>query len=86
MKMGEVKQLTKVLRVERHDGKIRSVEIMAGPFEITFAEVKGRVRKVSISRSDKNVISNASELWVPAHLFRSAFRRACGIFGSNRIA
>jgi len=86
MKMGEVKQLTNVLRVEKHGGKIQSVEIMAGPFEITFAEVNGRVRKISITRSDKNMISSASELWVPPHLFRSAIRRACGIFGSNRIA
>lgn len=84
--MEEIKQLTKVLRVEKYSGKIQSVEIMAGPFEITFAEVNGRVRKIGVTRSDKNMISSVSELWVPLHLFRPAIRCACGIFGSNRIA
>ncbi len=59
--------------VDRANGR---VEIAIGPFKIVFAENDGKVRKISVTRDDKNRIANSGAIWIPRHLFNSAARLA----------
>lgn len=56
-------------------GRVKSVEVMISPFSITFAKIRGIVKKVAISRYDDSVV-----LWAPSYLFDPAHAVACEIF------
>ncbi len=69
----------RVLKVERPNGRVRSVQLAVGNFDISFVKKKGKVRKASVTRYDKN-ISHPSDLWVPDHQWGPAIDIARGIF------
>ena len=71
-----------VLDVKRRsDGKVLSVKIVTGPFQINYVRQGKKIVKTGVMRYDKNVAS-PSDLLIPSHLFTPAIKVVYGIFNS----
>lgn len=71
----------RTVAVERTtDKKVRSAVLSIGPFKITFMKFRGKIRKATVSRTDKEIIGSSAELWIPDEIFFPAIKRARTIF------
>ncbi len=70
--------MLEVMSVDRKDGRAHRVQLREGTYELIFALVDGRVKKVAAYCYGKQQL-DGSRLWVPPAFYSEAVRRAYAI-------